>query len=59
MTTDDICPVCGILHDEELTPEAYEVMWEAIPHLRAAQDAGEVIYCEECGRRLTLGRGEA
>jgi hypothetical protein len=59
MNVDDICPVCGILRDEELTPGACEVIWDAMPHLRAAQDAGEVIYCEECGRRLTLGRGEA
>jgi hypothetical protein len=34
---------------------AYEVMWDALPHLRDAQEAGEVVRCEECGRRLTLG----
>jgi uncharacterized Zn finger protein len=56
MSEDDICPVCGILRDEELTPE---VIWDALPHLRAAQEAGEVVRCEECGRRLTIGEGEA
>ena len=25
----------------------------------AAQDAGEAVYCEECGRQLTFGEGEA
>ena len=59
MSEEDICPVCGILRDEELIPEAYEVIWDAIPHLRAAQNAGEAIYCEECGRQLTFGEGEA
>ena len=59
MSEDDICPVCGILRDEELTPAAYEVIWDALPHLRAAQDAGEAVSCEECGRQLTLGEGEA
>jgi acetone carboxylase gamma subunit len=56
MSEDDICPVCGILRDEEeLTPEAYEVIWDSLPHLRAAQESGEVVRCEERGRRLTLG----
>lgn len=55
MAGDDICPVCGILRGEELTPEAYEVLWDAVPELGAAQDAGETIDCEECGRRLTFG----
>ncbi len=59
MSEDDICPVCGILRDEELTPEAYEVIWDALPHPRDAQEASEVVRCEECGRRLTLGEGEA
>ncbi len=55
---DDVCPVCGILREDELIPEAYEVLWDAVPELRAAQDAGESVYCEECGRQLTLGEGE-
>jgi hypothetical protein len=56
---DDICPVCGILRDDELTPEAYEVLWDAVPELRAAQNAGEATYCPECGRQLTFREGEA
>jgi len=55
---DDLCPVCGILRNEELTPEAYEVLWDAAPALRAAHDAGESTYCPECGRQLTFGEGE-
>jgi hypothetical protein len=50
MTTDeDICTVCGILKGEDLIPEPYEAMW----------DAGEAIYCPDCGRQLTFGEGEA
>jgi hypothetical protein len=51
------CPECGISPDDELTQEAYEVLWDAIPELRAAQDSGEKIRCSECGRRLTFGEG--
>ena len=55
---DDICPACGILRGEELTRAAYEVLWEAIPVLRVAQDAGEATYCPECGRQLAFAEGE-
>jgi hypothetical protein len=55
----DICPVCGITRDDELIPEAYEVIWDAVPELRAAQDAGEATYCPECERQLTYEGGEA
>ena len=46
------CEVCGICPDEELIPGTYEVIWDCFPHLRAGQDAGEEVYCEECGRQL-------
>ena len=52
------CPVCGIPPDDELTPEAYEVLWDDIAELRAAQDAGTPTYCPECGRQLAFGEGE-
>jgi predicted RNA-binding Zn-ribbon protein involved in translation (DUF1610 family) len=59
-SNDELCPECGILRDEELIPEAYEVLWDAIPELRAAQDAGIATNCPECGRQLTFeDRGEA
>jgi hypothetical protein len=51
---DDLCPECGILRDEELIPEAYEAIWDALPQLRAAQDAGITVNCSECGRQLTF-----
>jgi hypothetical protein len=48
-STEELCPVCGTLIGEELTPEAYKVVWDAIPAL----DAGQTIYCPECSRELT------
>ncbi len=56
--SDEVCPVCGILRGEELIPEAYEVLWDAVPELRAAQNSGTPTYCPECGRQLTFGEGE-
>lgn len=54
----DPCPVCGIPPDEySLEPGAYEVLWDAVPSLREAQDAGVVTHCPECGRQLTFGKG--
>jgi hypothetical protein len=44
---------------DEVSERAWVELWDVLPYLRAAQDTGEVIYCEEGGRRLTLGRGEA
>jgi hypothetical protein len=57
---EDICPVCGILTHEELNPAAYEVLWDVIPALRDAQEAGQRTYCPECSRQLTFfrARGE-
>jgi hypothetical protein len=52
------CPVCGIVPGEDLIPEAYEVLWDAIPELRASQQAGTPTYCPECGRQLTFERSE-
>ena len=52
------CPVWGIVPSDLLEPAAYEVVWEAIPELRAAQDAGAETYCPECGRQLSYGEGE-
>jgi hypothetical protein len=58
-SNDELCPECGILRGEELTPEAYEVLWDAIPMLREAQEAGIAINCSTCGRQLTFeDRGE-
>lgn len=54
----DPCPACGISPDDVLIPEAYEVLWDLIPHLREAQDAGNATYCPECGRQLTFEEGE-
>jgi hypothetical protein len=42
---------------DEVSERAWVELWDVLPYLRAAQDTGEVIYCEEGGRRLTLGRG--
>ncbi len=52
------CPVCGIPLDDDLTPEAYEALWDAIPDPRAAQDSGTPTRCPECGREPTFGEGE-
>lgn len=53
----DPCPACGIPPDDALEPGAYEVLWDAVPGLREAQEAGTVIYCPQCGRQLTFGEG--
>lgn len=53
-TSNEPCPVCGIVPGEVLMPEAYEVLWDAIPELRAAQEAGHSTDCPECGRQLTF-----
>lgn len=45
--------MCGILPDDELIPAAYGVLWDALPHLRAAHDVGIETFCEECCRQLT------
>jgi hypothetical protein len=45
--------VCGILTCEELNPAAYEVLWDVVPALRDAQEAGQRTYCPECSRQLT------
>ena len=52
------CLVCGIPPDDELIPEAYEALWDAIPDLRAAQDSGTPTRCPDCGRQLAFGEGE-
>lgn len=56
--SDEPCPVCGIAPSDELEPAAYEAIWDALPELGAAQDAGTPTYCPECGRQLTFGEGE-
>lgn len=55
--SEDPCEVCGIVPGESLTPAAYEVLWEAVPDLRDAQDLGTSVYCPECGRQLTFAEG--
>src|SRR5215207_10365812 len=55
-TDDDICPACGILRGEVLRSETYETIWDAIPHLRVAQDAGEAISEGELLERGTRRR---
>ncbi len=52
--SEEPCPVCGIPPSDELEPAAYEAIWEALPDLKAAQEAGEETYCRECGRQLTF-----
>ena len=43
---------------DEFEP-AYETIWDALPELRASQDAGGPTYCPECGRQLTFEGGRA
>ncbi len=52
------CPVCGIAPADELEPAAYEVLWDAVPELRAAQESNTPAFCPECGRQLAFGEGE-
>jgi len=56
---EEFCPVCGIVPSDELTPAAYQVIWDALPTIGAAQEAGQTVCCPECGRQLTSPRGES